>query len=70
MNKTSYSATIFFGPKSDRRPRKYRNITNLARFADFAAKSGGWYMNLYDQKTGKFEVRKWLKSDFGGNQLI
>jgi len=54
----------------DRRPRKYRNITNLAKFADFAAKSGGWYMNIYDQKSGKFEVRKWLKSDFGKNQLI
>jgi hypothetical protein len=64
MNKTSYSATIFFGPNSDRRPRKYRNITNLLKFCDFAIKSGGWYINLYDQKTGKFEHRKWIKTDF------
>ena len=64
MNKASYSATIFFDPKMDRRPRKYRNITNLLKFADFAIKSGGWYMNIYDQKSGKFEFRKWLTSDF------
>lgn len=63
MNKTTFSATIFFKPGTNR-PRKYRNITNLRKFADFAAKSGAWYMNLYDQKTGKFEARKWLISNF------
>ena len=70
MNKPIYSATIFFGPNSGRRPRKYRKVTNLAKFADFAANLGGWYINLYDQKSGKFEVRKWLKSDFGKKDLI
>jgi hypothetical protein len=60
MTKLIYSATIFFPINDGRRPRKYRNISNLSNFLKFAANSGGWYVNLYSQFEGKFEARKYL----------
>ena len=59
MTKKLYSATIFF--KANRlKPRKYRNITNKQRFAEFASRSGAIYVNWYDQQTKNFEKREWL----------
>jgi hypothetical protein len=53
------SATIFFQPGT-KRPRKYRNISTPYSFETYARKSGAWYINWYDQKTGQFSGRKWL----------
>jgi len=53
------SATIFFQPGT-KRPRKYRNIVTPHSFETFARRSGAWYINWYDQETGKFSGRKWL----------
>lgn len=63
MAKNLKSATIFFKPNTNR-PRKYRNISNPIKFADFAAKAGAWYINWYDQGSGNFDRRTWLITDF------
>ena len=63
MNKL-YTAIVFFPENLGIAPRKYRNISNLENFAKFAQKSGGWYMNLYDKRSAKFEARRYLKNDF------
>lgn len=57
------TATLFFQPNT-KRPRKYRNITNEANFSRFAATTGAWYINYYDQQTKEFKRRKWLINDF------
>jgi hypothetical protein len=51
---------IFFKPESGIQPRKYRNINKVDNFLLFAQKCGGWYVNLYDKKTAKFEARKYV----------
>lgn len=61
--KQSFNAIIFFPPGDAVYPRKYRNITKLQNFLKFALNSGGWYVNLYDAKTRKFERREWLRRD-------
>ena len=53
MEKQLLSATIFFTPGT-LRPRKYRNISNKAKFYDFVKKSNGIYANFYDQKSKIF----------------
>jgi hypothetical protein len=62
--KQKYNAIIFFNPDMAILPRKYRNISQLENFLNFAQKSGGWYVNLYNAKDKKFEQRKYLKNDF------
>lgn len=59
----SYTAIVFFQDQ-ETKPRKYRNITRLENFLNFARKSGATYVNLYSTKDRKFEARKWLKNDF------
>jgi hypothetical protein len=56
MEKQLLSATIFFTPGT-LRPRKYRNISKKENFVDFAKKSGGIYVNFYDQKTKEYLYR-------------
>lgn len=56
------SATIFFKPGT-KRPRKYRNISTQHSFTNWAKNAGAYYINWYDQKTGKFLFRKWLIFD-------
>lgn len=56
------SATIFFKPGT-KRPRKYKNISTTISFTNWAKNQGAYYINWYDQKTGKFEFRKWLIFD-------
>jgi hypothetical protein len=63
MGKELKSATVFFKPNTHR-PRKYRNISNPVKFGQFCASLGGWYINWYDQQSGKFDRRTWLISDF------
>jgi hypothetical protein len=63
MPKIIRTAIVFFesgGP----RPRKYRNISNMVKFGEFCANSGAWYINWYDAKSGEFERRTYLKSDY------
>ena len=59
MNKL-YTGIIFFKPEQGKTPRKYRNISNLQNFLKFASKSCGWYVNLYDKQSAKFEGREYL----------
>jgi len=54
-----YSITVFF-KENNKKPRKYRNIINLITFTSFVRKSGGWYMNLYDQQTKIYIKRIYL----------
>ena len=61
--KQTFNAIIFFPAADAIYPRKYRNITKLQNFLKFALNSGGWYVNLYDAKTRKFERREWLRRD-------
>ncbi len=58
MAKTIYTGIIFF--QDAQTPRKYRNISNLENLAKFGKKIGGWYVNLYDKKSGKFDHRMYL----------
>lgn len=60
----SYTAIVFYPENAKIRPRKYRNISRLDNFLEFARKSGAIYVNLYSTKDRKFEARKWLTSDF------
>jgi len=55
-----FTAIIFFKPKTGITPRKYRNIKNVDNLLKFAFKSGGWYVNLYDKRTKKFEGREYV----------
>lgn len=66
MSKVLKNAIVFFKPGT-KRPRKYRKITNPVKFGEFCLKSGAWYINWYDQQSGKFERRTWLISDFKKN---
>lgn len=61
MAKTIFNAIIFFYPDLEIQPRKYRNISNMANFENFAQKSGGWYINVYFQKDRKFSHRIYLQ---------
>lgn len=55
-----FTGIIFFPPETQIPPRKYRNINNVQNFLKFALKSGGWYVNLYDKVSRKFEARKYV----------
>jgi len=55
-----YTAIIFFKPDTGIQPRKFRNVNNINNLLKFALKSGGWYVNLYDKKTKKFDHREYL----------
>lgn len=58
--KTIYTAIMFFPAFEQKRTRKYRNISNLPNFLNFALKEGAWYINLYNAQNGKFEGRKYV----------
>jgi len=44
-------------PAQEITPRKYRNITNIKKFAIFATISGGYYFNYYDKATKEYKGR-------------
>lgn len=58
MAQKLYTGIIFF--QDAQTPRKYRNILNLESLAKFGKKIGGWYVNLYDKKSGKFDRRMYF----------
>ena len=58
-----FTGIIFYKPDTGITPRKYRNINNVENFLKFALKSGGWYVNIYDKRSAKFEARRYLKID-------
>jgi|APGre2960657505_1045072.scaffolds.fasta_scaffold00883_21 hypothetical protein len=55
-----YSITVFF-IENNKKPRKYRNISNLISFTSFVKKSGGIYYNMYDQETKIYIKRIYIK---------
>ena len=62
--KQIFTGIIFYDPQTNKRPRKYRNISHLENFLKFAQKEGGWYVNLYFKKDAKFSPRRYLRNDF------
>lgn len=60
-DKKTFSATIFYKPNT-KRPRKYRNISRIENFIKFATKDPeAYYINWYNQKSGIFVSRDWLR---------
>ena len=41
--------------------RKYRNISNIANFTNFARSINADYFNLYEKATRKFQERIYIK---------
>lgn len=66
MAKNLKTAIVFFKPGT-KRPRKYRNISNIEKFGQFCLKAGAWYINWYNPLDAKFERRTWLIRDFEKN---
>lgn len=59
MAKILYSAIVFM---LDNTPaRKYRNISNINNFTNFARSIGADYFNLYEKTTRKFQERIYIK---------
>ena len=55
-----YNAIIFYKLETNKKVRKYRNITNLEAFIKFIMNTDAWYCNLYDAKNQKFIKRIYL----------
>ena len=59
MAKILYSAIVFM---ADNTPaRKYRNISNINSFTNFAKSINADYFNLYEKATRKFYERIYIK---------
>jgi len=58
MQKKLFTAIIFFPADSGKKPAKYRNISNIRSFANFAQRSGAEYANWYDKDTREFLGRQ------------
>jgi hypothetical protein len=59
MAKILYSAIVFM---ADNTPaRKYRNISNINNFINFARSINADYINLYEKTTRKFQERIYIK---------
>jgi hypothetical protein len=58
MNK--YNAIVFFKPETNKKVRKYRNISNLAGFIKFIQGLDAWYINFYDAKSRDFFKRLYI----------
>ena len=59
MAKILYSAIVFM---ADNTPaRKYRNISNINNFTNFARSIGADYFNLFEKTTRKFQQRIYIK---------
>jgi len=67
MAKDLKTAIVFFKPGT-KRPRKYRNISNVVKFGKFCQDLGAWYINWYDKRSAEFERRTWLIRDFEKKQ--
>jgi hypothetical protein len=56
----NFNAIVFFKPESDKKVRKYRNITNLLAFIRFIKGLDAWYINFYNANTREFYERMYL----------
>ncbi len=59
MAKILYSAIVFMANNTP--ARKYRNISNIANFTNFAQSIDADYFNLYEKTTRKFKERIYIK---------
>lgn len=59
MAQKLFTAIAFYHVGDDRKPCKYRNISNLANFDKFAAKNGFWYSNIYCKETRQYVERRY-----------
>lgn len=60
MAKNLYSAIVFF--KDNSQPiRKYRNISNINNFINFARSLDAEYFNLYEKATRLYVERIYIK---------
>jgi hypothetical protein len=60
MAKNLYSAIVFF--KDNSQPiRKYRNISNINNFINFAKSLNADYINLYEKVTRLYVERIYIK---------
>lgn len=59
MAKILYSAIVFM--LNNTPPRKYRNISNINNFINFARSIGADYFNLYEKTSKKFTERIYIK---------
>jgi hypothetical protein len=60
MAKNLYSAIVFF--KDNSQPiRKYRNISNINNFINFAKSLDAEYFNLYEKTTRLYVERVYIK---------
>jgi hypothetical protein len=60
MAKNLYSAIVFW--KDNRQPiRKYRNISNINNFINFARSLDAEYFNLYEKTTRLYVERVYIK---------
>ena len=60
MAKNLYSAIVFF--KDNSQPiRKYRNISNINNFINFAKSLNAEYFNLYEKTTRLYVERVYIK---------
>jgi hypothetical protein len=55
-----YNAIVFFKPETNKKVRKYRNISNLPNFIRFVQGLDAWYINFYDAKSRNFYKRMYL----------
>ena len=60
MAKDLKTAIVFFKPGT-KRPRKYRNISNINSFYNFCIKINAAYFNTYDKSTKLFVERIYIK---------
>lgn len=59
MAKMLYTAIVFMVDKSP--VRKYRNITNIVNFTNFARSIDAEYFNLYEKVSKKYIERIYIK---------
>jgi hypothetical protein len=60
MAKKLFTAIAFYPALQNKKPLKYRNISNLVSFEIYASKKGIAYINYYDKDTRAYYGRKWL----------
>jgi len=59
MAQKLYTGIIFF--QDAQTPRKYRNISNINSFINFARSIDADYINLYEKTTRKYKERIYIK---------
>lgn len=52
-----YNAIVFFKPETQKKVRKYRNISNVDNFFKYCIREGAWYANIYRSDTKEYLKR-------------